>query len=121
MVRISKVGCLRHRMSELWGEGSARQPSTTRRPPSRDPDVSFVECLSVHLPTRRVRGRLWAELCPSACRVLIFRAVPPILAFFVWSFTIELNIDCVICPIFIQVILARIFSPHKSISEKKCS
>ena len=39
--------------------------------------------------------------------------------FFVWDFTRELNIDCVICPFFIQVILARFFSPHRPFHKKK--
>ena len=85
MVRISKVVFLRHGMRELCGKRSARQPSPIRRPPSRDLEVSSVECLSVEEPTRRVRGRLRAALCPSACRVLIFRAGLPLLAYILYG------------------------------------
>ena len=41
--------------------------------------------------------------------------------FFAWGFTIELNVDCVIYPVFIHIIFSTIFLPPRSISGQKNS
>ena len=75
-----------------------------------------VECLSVDQPTWRVHGHLRAELCPSACRVCYSR-----LAHLSWWFCCmgfkyrELNIDSVICPLFIKITFSKNFLLPQSI------